>query len=379
MSNRGEVSARQRLLAAGVDFLADAGPGVLRRLLTAEDLSKRAGVSRRTFYDNFETIDDFLASLREYLVLAEPGPSAERFVLGQRAQWLLNVSRRPPAGAGRVFAAVEPNESDDGSYLDRAVTELLDELATRGRPARGGFGPEGPVRGIGALLDGLAMDGRVNEEDALRLVLGLIASVTYRSVDGESSWDPISDLLDSIEVVESADPVATAQLRAMVLDKAIEEFRRRGFHETSVGRVAGKAGVSARAVRRMFGMKLDLAMASVDHVFGPVADAAGISVVLDPMKSLRALLEAVVREVQNWPEMGEVLAVVASPMVVAQGSRLVATASQMLSGVGAGNRLVPVGSLGSAAICLSVGVALANESADAGITAKAALDALGLG
>ena len=56
-----------------------------------------------------------------------------------------------------------------------------------------------------------------------------------------------------------------ADRRALILNKAIEEYGRVGMHATSTERIAELAGVSQPYLFRLFGTKTDLIAAAIEH------------------------------------------------------------------------------------------------------------------
>lgn len=382
-------SARTRLLDAGLTMLGQGGRTLLRRLITADDVSRRAGVSRRTFYDNFETTDDYVDSLHTYLLDVDTSGSGDgRVVSNVRdgVEHLLAVAAGERAAAVRLFRAVQgsPNpESMDGGALAAAVADFMELLKVRGRPLRPDV-ERGLARGIlTAFIDGiaLALDLRTSDESRAQVVdavLRFVAVVTEDSSVGTVHRDPAVGLLDAVADSEAVSEVSAApqHLRAMVLDRAAEEFRMRGYHAATLDRIALRSGVSESTVSHLFGTTLDLARAVVDRLV-PLPDPGGLAAVVDPLGTVGSILGAVIGAVQEAPPIGEVLLAADTCQASAGASMMPgARLAGLLTDAGVTSRFATGEVLARTALTMAVAMATTQPDVDPGVLSNVVMSAV---
>ncbi len=85
---------------------------------------------------------------------------------------------------------------------------------------------------------------------------------------------------------------AAASRRSTVVSRAIEVFSRAGYHATAVTEVAQAAGISQAYVFRLFGGKLGLFVAALDHCYDQILAALELGADRVPHGSPEQTLEA---------------------------------------------------------------------------------------
>lgn len=105
--------------------------------------------------------------------------------------------------------------------------------------------------------------------------------------------------------------VARADREASILDAAIIEFSARGYHQTSLGAIAERAGVSKALVLAYFGSKDELYLRGVrtvaEPMLGPITEVVDTAAPGWPMamETLRVTFEAVAARPRDWQLVNE--------------------------------------------------------------------------
>jgi AcrR family transcriptional regulator len=279
---------RERLLAAGARLLVDDGFRVIAAGLSPERVAALARRSRRTFYEHFETKEDFLRAL-----LASHIANSDQVLAPDRlAEDVLTMLVTDPSGSmldtvdhlvRRMF--VDNMTSDAGcihtiawaaagsdpathashqAHMDavdalweRNVSLTLDTWGLALRP------PWTPVlfgQVLIALSDGYYLRTRIEDgadhSDDYSLALSTLMASAMQRLDEppEQLEDRLASLrrAAAIGVSERQDPVAAVTARRRLLDALEEALHEQTLPQLTLGDVADRAGVGIATVRATF-------------------------------------------------------------------------------------------------------------------------------
>jgi AcrR family transcriptional regulator len=304
-------SQRDRMLDAMAQVCAAGGYGAA----TVEAVTARAGVSRRTFYDQFKDRDEcFLAAydaiLAQFLerVLAAYGQA--------ELDWAKRV--RSAIGAMLSFLASEPAFARmcivevlaaGECALERydaavgALAGLLDNGRARmpdGDELPGGIAAD-MVEGGAFLIREQILAGRTDQLESLLPDLTYATLVPYLGPDhalrqAGGNWSAASAQIKRVAqggrggalqrpLSPPADPPLAAphrqrrwreqarrSRRERMLDAMIDTVSERGYHQTSMNDVAARAGVGRDTLRQQFGDKQGMFIAAHDWLAERLAD-----------------------------------------------------------------------------------------------------------
>jgi AcrR family transcriptional regulator len=297
------------LVEAGVQLLRERGDEALRRLLTAQDVARRAGVHRQTFYRHWPDPDAFVAavanaalapigsdisiepllrSLRDEgisgaqelvrraatfdyeLLLTEESIGPQMLIWGIAAPQLQSAGDRERPLARRL---AEPL-ADAYERLTALVLPYYEQIAASwGRQFSASFTPHDFAVTLTGLVEGLALRALLHPE-AVRedlfadVIVALIERFTELVPRAGGSAVPTADdalpeLPPSTQVKADARRARTERSREAIVEAATFEFEMRGFEATTIADIAHAAGLTEATVFRHFGSKNMIAV----HVF----------------------------------------------------------------------------------------------------------------
>jgi AcrR family transcriptional regulator len=252
--------AGRALIDAGAELLLEP-QAWLPRVFRAGDVSRRAGLARRTFYDHFETVEQYAEAVRRALVDEEERPpsapanrgddvsSAARDVVVDA----LAAFRSPRRRAASMLRVASP-PSDGSSTAESAWLALMNELEAAGRDFRPSFTREGTAAILDAVVSSAALRGVEDVDSIATVALGVLATVTVPRDDPAA--DGVDDTFAAAVAIgwrERDGQPLVVHVRELVLDVALEEIDRRGIHHISLATVAERAGLSQTAITRYVG------------------------------------------------------------------------------------------------------------------------------
>lgn len=269
------VGSREQLVLSGV-ALAEAGDErSLARVLHTESVCRAAGVSRRTFYDQFPSTQDFTEEI------------ARRISAGSRTVEEFDVDGALAAGAdlqALLVAMFEWYGADIGvnarlRFWDRTVES---NLATSLRRLAESIGDAGystasdtPPTAVIAGVEAIAAAGQrrdVSARESAALAAGLIASCFFRHDEPSRrnvDASVMSSELRAAQLHPSGD--AVRHLRRLVVDAALAEIERVGPDEANLVDVAHRVGVSAGALALTMGSIVELATIGLEELVFDIA------------------------------------------------------------------------------------------------------------
>jgi AcrR family transcriptional regulator len=279
---------RERLLAAGARMLVDDGFRVLAAGLSPERVAALARRSRRTFYEHFDTKEDFLRALlaghiadsgrvldparlaEDALAMLVADPSGSMVdAVDQLVRRMFVENMTSDTGCIHTIAWAAAG-SDPATHADHqahllAVDQLWERnvslaLDTWGLTLRPPWTPVLFGQVLIALSDGYYLrtrieDGAVRADDYSLAVTTLMASAMQRLDEPpEQLDDRLASLrrAAAIGVKERQDPVAAVTARRRLLEALEDALNEQSLTQLTLADVADRAGVGLGTVRASF-------------------------------------------------------------------------------------------------------------------------------
>lgn len=277
--------ARNRLIDAGVSAISQFSLADFSRTVTASSLAEAAGCSRRTFYDQFETVEVFTGAVIERVmqsidltvpISGNPGDAVVEIAAQIRSSQILQA---------RV-SIMAANHKDDP--VARISDTIFDELAHRLMPSVQSFIAEvGPFRApwtpetFSRFLARVAVGLSVHErsptlEEPIATALTIVTLMLTEDLGDERSASELAREITSRRRADQQERVALSQainLRRLVIDTAVRLFAELGFQETGLEDIASAVGLSTRSLVRMMGAKEAIAGAAVEEFLPQILDS----------------------------------------------------------------------------------------------------------
>jgi AcrR family transcriptional regulator len=322
------------LVEAGVGLLRERGEEALRRLLTAQDVARRAGVHRQTFYRHWPDPDAFVAAVADAAfapidsaaavepllqTLRDEGITGAqelvrrastldyRAVLADKTlgPQMLHLGIAAPVlqgsgGGERALARrlVEPLADAYGRMTSFLVPYYEQIAASWGRHFGASFSSQDFAVSLTALVEGLALRTLV-QPDVVRedLFADLVVALIERfsePVPQTSPPPPVQaegaplEPMPATQAKADARRARTERSREAIVEAATFEFEMRGFETTTIADIAHAAGLTEATVFRHFGSKNMIAV----HVFARHVPTLRASIDMDlaggtPLVALR--------------------------------------------------------------------------------------------
>lgn len=282
ISGRPDRPARERLLDAGVHLISGDLSVVIRRGLTAGTVCAVAGVARRTFYDQFDTVDEYMGELAAYAqhelaVAASPEPvslddvegditvAVTRIIAGERRWQRENASLAQAVRRLGRSAPMLATATNWSALIDDLVDLLLarrldrDDIASNARSATAALVAarqhdqadlDSGADAIVALLAILIGPNPVNEAVTVELWRARV----------RSAWTERSGTVD------------VPNVRHLVVTATQQLLVKRGARSLSVDEISAMTGLSPPTITHYVGAVRQLLAAVVDDI------AAGLDV-----------------------------------------------------------------------------------------------------
>lgn len=267
--------SRDLLVESGLRIAARGAPDDLMRVLHTDSVCAAASVSRRTFYDQFPSTQDFrdevLARIRSGVAAAEPFDPDDALADGADLPSLL----------GAIFDwfgdVVETNSrlafwgasADDGT--EHAIAVVVDSLINAGYRIANGVSRNGLVTALATVGSAVGRRSLSDDEGAL-LAAGLLSSSLLRHDERSRRSVDIAAMSAELRAARlfPADGMVR-HLRRLVVDATLAEIERLGPDEVSLDDIAHRVGVSAAALAQTLGSITDLATIGIDELAFDIA------------------------------------------------------------------------------------------------------------
>jgi AcrR family transcriptional regulator len=319
VSPRTDTTSRSKLLSAGVRILARHPDRLLRRGLTADIVCRGAGVARRTFYDQFETVDSFVEELRRHVAADlhagdPPSPDGLASSGGELhvaiGRGLADYTRSDRAvveqrRAAHALGVVVPDPSSIPIWYS-----LIHELQTLGVARRDPSVVDATtsatdllVRGYVASLPSDAIErADAPVVESIELLLATLIDSGDNDVDGRET----RRTLVRGAWAERASNLPVPNVRQLVRDTAEDLISSGNAHRLSLDAVCSASGLSRSVVLRYVGDVHKILADIVDQV-APGLDVAlrsRPSTGIDPRTSITDHARRVVGTVRRTPAFG---------------------------------------------------------------------------
>ncbi|MCP4964975.1 MAG: TetR family transcriptional regulator [bacterium] len=266
------AASRERLIKTGVDIATRGGAESLVRVLRTEAICAEAGLSRRTFYDQFETSSEFCRAVSEAMRTIPRTDSSESFDL--------DGALASGADLANIVEAIFDRFADSSAIVARArfwdpgveapARNSIDLVLAAIEEA--GFRPTTDLEcmGVGDVLEALfhaCATGALALADLVAATITMLTSAYVR--------------LDVTAQVDSAAAALTAELRAsrlhpagdlvlnlrrLVIDATLDVIEQRGLDHATLDDIAQRVGISAGTIAVTMGSVVDLASAGLDEL-----------------------------------------------------------------------------------------------------------------
>ncbi|MFJ1768432.1 TetR family transcriptional regulator [Amycolatopsis sp. NPDC088138] len=287
---------RQRMLDAGAEILLRDGMKILERGIPVEDVAARAGLSKNTFFNVFQSkekyLDELIVSLSAVQedVTSELSTMIDRVLLDSQGDlhstvravcdWDFQTVKHDPGTLAQLAVFLLGRKHPEAMRGLREVYARYDNttmlayeriLASWGASMRKPFSSKLVAVALTALVEGLALrsifDPEAVPDDLFGdLTIALIAAIVDPDHNHEHINDVVAPISEQVQLkFASAKPDGLPEdPRAAILDAARTEFGVRGYFLTTFSLIAARAHVPSPVLRQLFPSKAAIIIDALD-------------------------------------------------------------------------------------------------------------------
>lgn len=313
MPGHSPIPARVRLIDAGAKLVGSRDGTLIKRAMSAEVVCSVAGLSRRTFYDNFATVEDYTTELTQRLrAVSSPRAVSLDHADGDLHQAVMSTlqllsewqARDEAASAALVLAFLDqPMEPKPSAAT---WSPLIDELALLG------FSPRSLTDHVLAgAIDATWRAANSLHEWTLEAVGASIVALLASALSAASETSTSRSIAEFERQVliawrEQMMDAPVVSLRRMVLDAFTDDVRERGLAQTTLSTIARRVGLSEGTIARYVGSIQEMSADSVEDALAGLAAALDESPsTMTPDKALHSHIARLVRLGRLRPEFVE--------------------------------------------------------------------------
>lgn len=285
---RAGAPARNRLLDAGAALLAAVEGEELLRTLTAVTVSKAAGLSRRTFYDQFPTTGDYTVALVGHLsdldtTDSETSPRASlddskgdvRQVVTHLVHSVLERRRMHQPGRAAFIARLLDASSSNAFATPSEWVPLVHSLVQAGVVPLHPFTPADVATTLDRVIDGFSIgDATGDAHIAVNVLLSVLTRMTTaRGNELEPSATDKFEHRVTRAWRERVFDQPVKNIHRLVLHAASEEIVTNGFQRLNLAVLSDRTGLSEAMIGKYLGTTRDIADALLGEFYPGLAIA----------------------------------------------------------------------------------------------------------